>query len=101
MSAATIGIGAVAHHHLVNRELRDFGVEVQPWVSTLGLVPGALLVVPALVTLWRTSTRIAVAQETAGLRPSARGLVGALAALFLLFAPYHQRELNRVWEVEQ
>lgn len=96
----TLGLAAVVHHHLVNRELRDFGIEVRPWLATLALAPGGLLLIPALVTLWRTASRVAVAQETVGLRPTSRGALGAAAVVLWLFAPYHQRELNRVWEVE-
>jgi hypothetical protein len=100
VSVVTLGVGAVAHHYVINRELRDFGVEVRPLASALALLPGAVLVVPPFVTLWRTSTRIAVARETAGLRPAAPGVVAAAAIVLFLFAGYHQRELNRVWEAD-
>jgi hypothetical protein len=100
MSIITLGVYAVVHHYLINRELRDFGVDVRPLASLLALFPGVLACVPALVTLWRTSERIGVAQETAGLVPSSNGPVGMIAIVFWLFAPYHQREVNRVWHAE-
>jgi hypothetical protein len=97
LTIVTLGAYGVIRHYVVNRELRDFGVEVQPVASVLALFPGALALVPPLVTLWRTSDRIGVAQETVELAPSASGPVGALAVVGWLFVPYHQRELNRVW----
>lgn len=100
LSVITLGGYAVVHHYVINRELRDFGVEVRPAISLLALFPGTLLLVPALVTLWRTSGRIGVAQETAGLVPSTKGLVGTIAFVLWFFAPYHQREVNRVWYAE-
>jgi hypothetical protein len=101
LAVVTLGVYAVVHHYVVNRELRDFGVEVRPAVSVLALVPGAVAVVPPFVTLWRTSDRIGVAQETVGLTPSTSGPVGALSIVLWLFAPNHQRELNKVWSADR
>lgn len=100
LAAMTLGVYAVIRHYIVNRELRDFGVDVQPALSALALFPGVLVLVPALVTLWRTSGRIGVAQETVGLTPSTSGLLGALAIVLWISVPYQQRELNRVWAVK-
>ncbi len=100
LAIGTLGVYAVRHHHLINRELRDFGVEVRPALSALALFPGAVLVVPALVTLWRTARRIGVAQEIVGLVPTADPLRASAAIVAGLFVPYHQREANRVWLVD-
>ena len=101
LALLTLGVYGVVHHYVVNRELRDYGVEANPIRSVLALFPGGLVLVPPFITLWRTSDRIGVAQETAGLEPSTSGPLGAIAILLWLFAPYHQRELNRVWLAER
>lgn len=101
LTLLTLGVYGLVHHYVVNRELRDYGVEVRPTWSLLAFVPGALLVVPPFVTLWRTSSRIAVAQETVGLEPSASSPLGAAAIVLWLFVPYQQGQLNRVWIAEQ
>lgn len=101
LALVTLGVYGVVRHYVVNRELRDFGVEVNPALSTLAVVPGSLLLAPPLVSVWRTASRIAVAQETAGGQPTSRPEV-ALASTFALLTvvAYTQRELNRVWELE-
>ena len=101
LAVVTLGGYAVWHHHQLNRELRDFGVDVRPIVSTLALFPGVVVIVPALVTLWRTSNRLRVAQETVGLVPSADPFRSMISLLAALFEPYHQREANRVWCAER
>lgn len=101
LAVVTLGVYGVIHHHTMNRELRDFGVEVRPILSVLALVPGFVVVVPPLVTLWRTADRIGVAQETVGLAPSTKGPLGAAGVVLWLCAPYHQRGLNRAWTAER
>ncbi len=98
LAIVTLGVFVAVHHHRVNRELRDFGVDVDPVRAVLAVFPGVLLVVPFLVTVYRTCERIAVAQETVGLRPTIRPELGAVAALLtFLHVPYAQSELNRAW----
>ena len=101
LTIVTLGVYGLFHHYRLNRELDDFGVEVDPVKSALAYFPGAVLVVPYLITLYRTGQRIAIAQETNRLRPTARGWISPLAGLFVfLSVPYHQSELNMVWRAE-
>jgi len=91
----------MVHHYRLNRELRDFGVEVDPIKSAFAFFPGAILLVPFLITLYRTGERVAVAQEINTLIPTARGWIGPVAGLVLfLSVPYHQAELNKVWRAD-
>jgi hypothetical protein len=67
----------------------------------LALFPGALIIVPALVTYWRGSKRAMGASRLAGQEP----LNGWIAIiLYVLIAPalwaYIQVSLNKVWEAE-
>ncbi len=101
LGIVTLGIHAAFQHFRINRELRDFGIEVDPAKALLAFFPGGLILIPYLVTHYRTGERIAVAQETVGLAPTAQPELSALACLFaLLHIPYQQSELNRVWAVD-
>src|SRR5919206_1316995 len=72
LSLITLGIYYVFWWYFINREMRDLGrarntdLGQSPGSSVLALTLGALIIVPALVTLWRTSDRIQRSQETAG-----------------------------------
>jgi len=81
----------------LNRELRDFLGDdtIRPGLSVAAMyVPGA-----NIVSLLRGGERIRRAQSQAGLEPTCtpwKGLV--LAPVFAMNIPYHQSQLNRVWE---
>jgi hypothetical protein len=101
LAVATLGVHGAVLHYRTNRELRDFGLDVRPTMSVVAFFPGVLLVVPFLVTVHRTAARIAVAQETTGLRPSIRAARCTVTSPFaLLHIPYQQSELNRAWRAD-
>lgn len=101
LAIVTLGVYLVVHHWTINRELRDFGVEVDPTKAALAVFPGGLVVVPYLVTVHHTGARIGVAQETVGLTPSIQPGLGTVVSLFAAAqVPYLQSELNRVWRAE-
>jgi hypothetical protein len=105
LSIITIGIYYVFWWYFINREMRDFGrargtdLGQNPGNSVLALTLGALIIVPALITLWTTSDRIQRTQEAAGVERSASGPV--IFILLLLIGPvgvwYAQHELNKAW----
>jgi Domain of unknown function (DUF4234) len=106
LSLITIGIYYVFWWYFINREMRDFGrargvdLGQSPGNSVLALTLGALIIVPALVTLWRTSDRIQRTEETAGVDRPANGPI--IFILLLIIGPvgiwYAQSELNKAWE---
>lgn len=101
LSIVTLGVYAAARHYRINRELSEFGVEVDPTRALLAFAPGGLVVVPLLITVYRTAGRIRVAQETAGLPPTIDpGLSAALALCSLAHTPGQQAALNEVWRAE-
>lgn len=101
LALITLGIYAVVRHYRVNRELRDFGIEVDPIRAVLAYFPGGMILVPLLVTVHRTAKRIGVAQETAGLTPSISPELCTIGSIFLaLHIPYEQGELNRAWQAD-
>ena len=102
LAVVTLGVYAAIQHFRVNSELRDFGIDVDPTKALLAFFPGGLVLVPYLITNYRTGERIAVAQETVGLAPSSSAELSALASLIaFLHVPYQQAELNRAWATDQ
>jgi Domain of unknown function (DUF4234) len=106
LSIITIGIYYIFWWYFINREMRDFGharntdLGQSPGNSVLALTLGALIIVPAIVTLWRTSDRVQRSQETAGVERPASGPI--IFILLLIIGPvgiwYAQNELNKAWE---
>jgi len=108
LSIITIGIYYVFWWYFINREMRDFGrargtdLGQNPGNSVLALTLGALIIVPAIVTLWTTCDRIQRTQETAGVERPASGPI--IFILLLLIGPvgiwYAQNELNKAWNAQ-
>lgn len=103
----TLGIYNLVWWYKINRELRDYGqakghdLGQNPMNSLLAFFPGGLIIVPALVSLWRGTKRVQAAAGVAGKEP----LNGWIALiLYLLLAPalwaYIQSSLNSIWEQE-
>ena len=109
LSLITIGIYYVFWWYFINREMRDFGrarntdLGESPGNSVLAITLGALIVVPALVTLWTTSGRIERSEEAVGIDRRVSGPI--VFILLLLIGPvgiwYAQSELNKVWEADR
>jgi ferritin-like metal-binding protein YciE len=108
LSLITLGIYYIFWWYFINREMRDLGrarntdLGENPGNSVLAITLGALIIVPAIVTLWTTSGRIERSQETVGMANRASGPV--VFILLLLIGPvglwYAQHELNKVWAAQ-
>jgi hypothetical protein len=108
LSLITLGIYYIFWWYFINREMRDLGharnedLGQNPGNSVLAITLGALIIVPALVSLWRTSERIQRSQEVAGVERGANGPI--IFILLLLIGPvgiwYAQSELNKAWEAQ-
>jgi Domain of unknown function (DUF4234) len=93
LSLATLGLYTIVWYYKVNREMRDFGLRngdrelasTNPWASVLGLIIGAFVVIPRLVTLVRTVRRLQSVERIAtGTTRQARGLYAGVLASALL-----------------
>jgi len=106
LTLITIGIYYFFWWYYINREMRDYGrargvdLGQKPGNSVLAISLGALIIVPAIVSLWTTSDRIQRTQETAAIDRSANGPI--IFILLLIISPvglwYAQNELNKAWE---
>jgi hypothetical protein len=108
LALITIGIYYFFWWYYINREMRDFGrargvdLGQNPGNSVLAVTLGALIIIPAIVSMWTTSDRIQRTQETAGVQRGANGPV--IFILLLLIGPvglwYAQSELNKAWTAQ-
>jgi len=109
----TLGIYYLVWYYKVNRELRDIGRATgqedrlgrKPLNSLLAITVGWLIIVPPLVSFYRTCRRIEAAQELAGTSQRMNVWLGfILYVLGALLLPveiiYAQSELNRVWHAD-
>jgi len=101
---ATLGVYHLVWWYRISRELRDFGRATghdlgrHPTRSALALFPGGLLVIPMLITYWRTTRRVQEASRLGRTEP----LNGWIAlCLYVMVAPamwaYVQFTLNKLW----
>ncbi len=103
----TFGIYHLVWWYRINRELRDYGrgkgydLGQSPTNSTLALFPGALIIVPALITYWRGTKRVQGAARIAGNEP-VNGWIALV--LYIVLGPaywaYLQMSLNDLWRKE-
>ena len=107
-SFVTIFIYAIWWIYVTAKHLSDYGrargydLGQSPGMTLLAVTVGWIIIVPALVALWRLTKRVQQAQRIAG---RADGLNGWIAlVLYLVVAPvyfaYTQSELNKVWQAE-
>jgi Domain of unknown function (DUF4234) len=105
LTIVTLGIYLLFWWYFVNREMADYGrgratneLGDSPTKSLLALMPGALVVVPAIWTTVTTFQRIQAAQRLNGQEP-VNGWLGFVLAV--VFSPalygYMQSGLNSAW----
>src|SRR5437764_14206860 len=103
----TLGIYHLVWWYRIHKELRDYGrakgydLGQNPTNSVLAVFPGAIVVVPVLITYWRGTKRVQQAARVGGRQP----LNGWIALiLYLLIGPvfwaYLQVSLNELWRAE-
>jgi hypothetical protein len=102
----TLGIYAAVWYYKINREMRDLGrargtdeLGDSPGKSLLAVTLGALIIVPAVISVINTFKRIQAAQRLTGIAPEANGWLAIVMGLLItpvLYA-YEQSELNKVW----
>src|SRR4051812_9726233 len=102
----TLGIYAIFWYYFINRELRDLGkahntdeLGESPGMSVLAVTLGALIIVPAVISVIHTFQRIQAAQRLNGVEPQANGWLAVVMALLIspVFYAYEQAELNKAW----
>jgi len=103
----TFGIYHLVWWYKINKELKAYGeakgydLGQNPTNSLLALFPGAIIVIPTLVSYWRGTKRVQGASKIAGREPVSGWIT---LILYLLLSPamfaYLQVSLNSIWEQE-
>lgn len=103
----TLGIYYFVWYYKINREMADLGKKRvredlgdSPGTSLLAVTLGALIIVPAIVSIVHTAQRIQRTQEETGMGVSLNGWLCLILYLLLVpaFWAYQQVELNKAWE---
>lgn len=109
LSFFTAGIYAIFWYYFVNRELASLGrskgtdeLGDSPGTSVLAVTLGALVIVPAIISIIHTAKRLEAAQRLSGRQELIS--VGLAVVAWIIFFPvgawYAQSELNKVWATE-
>jgi hypothetical protein len=109
ISVVTLGIYVAFWWYFINREMADYGrakgsneLGDSPGKSVLAVTLGALIIVPAIISIVNTFRRVQTAQRLAGESNVINGWIGVLL-LFVIspaFYAYMQSGLNGVWRAE-
>jgi uncharacterized membrane protein YjgN (DUF898 family) len=110
LTFVTLGIYGVVWYYKVNREMADYGkangqtdeLGTSPGTSLVAITIGALVIVPALVSIYRTFQRVQALQRITGATGPVNGWLGLV--IFLIFSPalwgYMQSGLNSSWPAQ-
>jgi hypothetical protein len=107
----TLGIYGIVWYYKVNREMADLGKATgkteelgdNPTTSVLAVTLGALIIVPAIISLIHTHKRITNLQKHTGGGEPVNGwlvLVMFLVGLSLIAYAYWQSGLNKAWQAQ-
>ena len=109
LALITFGIYGIFWYYFINREMADFGkargtaeLGDSPGKSVLAVTIGALVIVPALISLYNTCKRVEATRRLAGdPAPTAAGL---LFVLYLFISPVAlwliQDGLSKAWQAQ-
>lgn len=109
LTLITFGIYAIFWYYFINREMADFGrargtdeLGDSPGTSVLAITLGALVIVPALLSLYNTCKRVQATQRLAGdPNPTSAGLLFVLYLFISPVAEYMiQDGLNKAWQAQ-
>jgi hypothetical protein len=107
LSIITFGIYGIFWYYYLNKEFKEYGAaqgdqelaESNPVNSVLAITLGALIVVPALISLYNFVKRAQRVQQLGGVEPL-NGWIALIIFLVVSFVlyPFVQSEVNKVWE---
>ena len=101
LALVTLGVYGLVYWYKINSEARRYLADekIKPDLAVLALLPGAFILVPPFVTVFKTGRRVQRMEERAGLMgPASPGLTLLLSFLWSLHIVYLQSHLNRIWD---
>jgi len=109
LGIVTLKIYHFVWYYMINREIRDHSgdeIKVDPVLSVLAVTVGWLIIVPPLVSMYRTADRVRQVQEKTQAAKTIEPWIAFVLGLitfgnFLNFyLPYVQSNVNSAWDVE-
>jgi Domain of unknown function (DUF4234) len=111
LTLVTLGIYGFVWYYKINREMADMGrasghtdeLGDNPVTSLLAITLGALVIVPAVVSLWHTFQRVQALQRLTGGGEPINGWLGVVLYFVIGIAlyGYMQSGLNAAWRAQQ
>ncbi len=102
LSFITLGIYGLYWYYKVNQELQRFERDdtISPGRSLLALIPGGIVIVPAVIAVYNTGQHIQKAEQRMGVQSQMSPALLAVLVLVLSIAigPYGQEHMNRLWD---
>jgi hypothetical protein len=102
LTFVTLGIYGYYWYYKINEEVRDYEqtIKVDPTLSLLAILFGGILcLIPPIISIINTGSRIQQAQKAAGASERCSGGIGLLLALIGGFHHvYYQSQINKVWD---
>jgi hypothetical protein len=101
LSLITIGIYGLVWYYKVNDEARRYlkDESIRPGLAVLALFPGALIIIPPFISVYRMGERIQRMEERASVHRQVEPVLGLLLLiLWSLYPIYYQAHLNSVWD---
>jgi hypothetical protein len=109
LTIITLGIYGIFWWYFINREMADLGrangepkLGDNPVMSVLAITIGGIVIIPALVSHWRTLKRIETAQNVVlgsnNFSPILLFVLSFIPLVNLVVTPLMQSNLNQVWE---
>ena len=111
LTLVTLGIYGFVWYYKINREMADLGRATgnteelgdSPGTSLLAVTLGALIIVPAIISIVHTHKRIIASQRVTGGGEPLNGwlvLIMFLVGLSIVAYAYWQTGLNKSWEAQ-
>jgi hypothetical protein len=96
ISIVTLGIGAIVWYYTLNADAKKLARNKawSPALSVLAITLGSLLIVPLLVSQWRTWTRVREATGADGMSAGIQFCLTFIPIVNLAYFGYLQHKLN-------
>jgi hypothetical protein len=97
LSIVTLGIGGIVWYYLINRDAKTLARNNawSPGLSVVAVTLGALIIIPALVSLWRTWSRVREATNADGMSAGVQFLLIFIPIVNIAYSGYLQSKLNK------
>jgi hypothetical protein len=96
VSILTAGIGFIVWYYLINKDAKTLARNTtwSPAISVLAVTLGALVIIPAIVSHWRTWSRVRTATHADGLSAGLQFCLVFIPLVNLAYMGYLQSKLN-------